>query len=291
MALAAVQTGANNNNNAAFPNLNRSNVVNGIRARINNPYLIDQCFSSLCGPAAFIFCLAKKKPRLYARYVMDLYEKGEANIGSLIVRPRKGCRNFKRIPGTQNNQRITEVDWIALASLRDSENTPSNPDDPPNGYSHPKQQAAGITLPHEMANWFRAAGFASVVNSTNFLFDKSLYHLLEAGVKHTRGHSVCLFVGPNVIQFTTGGSWIPRHWIVLSSTIKVGGRTAGSLLQNKSKEDINNDDTLLSQKIEFDLFTWTDSNIGHRAQPVNNVRPNLTAGQFLNFYYGYVSAL
>ena len=46
---------------------------------------------------------------------MDLYDKGQAQFGTLKVKPGDACRNY-------DPKKIAPVDWVALASLRDSDN-------------------------------------------------------------------------------------------------------------------------------------------------------------------------
>src|SRR5437899_11272972 len=57
------------------------------------------------------------KPELYVQYVIDLFTTGKARIGSLEVKPGLACRVYQPPKG-----KIAPVDWVALASLRDSDN-------------------------------------------------------------------------------------------------------------------------------------------------------------------------
>ena len=78
-------------------------------------------------------------PHLYTQYVIDLYRTGEARIGDLHVKPSAGCRAYQ-----SPRDKIHPVDWIALASLRDSENSFLD-------YSSANDTAAGITIPRGFA--------------------------------------------------------------------------------------------------------------------------------------------
>lgn len=275
----------------AFPNIARSTVEKGLRKRVENPLTLSQGDSSLCGPAAFIFCLAKKKPAVYTKYVIDLYEKGEATIGQLLVRPSVSCKSFR---GGSNQ--IADVDWVALASLRDSENAPSGPDpaDPEDDqkkpwskYYYPDQQIGGITLPWEVTKWFSCAGFSVVRNKTNHVSDKSLYSLLEAQKAYSAGASVCLFVCATILSGLPGQTLFPDHWVVLDSIIKIGGRPSYMLIK-KGEKAIAKEKALLSQKLDFRVFTWNSSKSTY---PVDKNKLNLTVGEFLNYYYGYIAVL
>jgi hypothetical protein len=264
------------NGDIAFGEINRKTVAAELRDRIAKPSEIDQGQSSLCGPAVFIYCLAKRKPMQYAQYVIDLYEKGEATIGRLKVKPGEDCKNFDPKPKRGERQLISEADWIALAGLRDSENNFLD-------YDHPNDQISGITLPGAISEWFAFADFLAVRKNTNIIFDESLYTLLQAHKKHVSGACVCLFVGANVLQGFPKGKSPADHWVVLNSPIKIDGKPVNKLVAQGKK--VTQDKTLLDKKIQFSIFTWKSDNY-----PVNRNDPNLTVGKFLDYFYGYVAA-
>jgi hypothetical protein len=72
--------------------------------------------ASLCGPAALLFNYASDRPGHYARFALDLYEKGKAEFGRLMIKPGKDVRDYTP-PWS-----VAHVDWLTMASLRDSEN-------------------------------------------------------------------------------------------------------------------------------------------------------------------------
>jgi hypothetical protein len=198
-----------NGHRSAFKNLQRSSIAQGLRDRVNDPKKVDQNRGSLCGPAAFCYCLLNTRPHLFVAYVIDLYTDGVGRINDLVVRPGKGCREF-----ASASWQIADVDWIALASLRDSTNSDF-------AYSSPKKEYAGITMPHDMVSWFRKAGFVQVVDNTNIVVGKKVETLLEANMQHLAARFVCLFVNANVIDFgdylSFGG--FPNHWVVLDAPV------------------------------------------------------------------------
>jgi hypothetical protein len=188
-----------------FPNISRANLVKQMRERVDKPWTLDQNQASLCGPAAFFYCLLNCQPDWFCKYVSDLYRLGNGRVHDLKVIPSEGCRNYKPDP-----RDIGDVDWIALASLRDSENSVFD-------YSKPSDTASGITLPGGLASWFRDGGFSGVANDTNFHFSKGLPTLMGAAEKLMLGSYVCLFVNMQIIKSSeyTESSFIPNHWIVL----------------------------------------------------------------------------
>ncbi len=145
----------------------RSRIADDLYARIEAPETIYQGIAPLCGPAAFMFCVAKTSPYAYARYVIDLAETGEATLGALRVKPGKACRN------AQLGSRISAVDWVALASLRDASNSVL-------AMAGPDSSTAGITGSATMAEWFQHCGlFVSVSNQAQYV-PASLDRLLAA---------------------------------------------------------------------------------------------------------------
>jgi hypothetical protein len=255
----------------AFTEIERKSVADELRKRIEKPSKIDQGQSSLCGPAVFIYCLAKKKPKVYARYIIDLYEKGEATIGRLKVKPGHDCKNYK-LP---IDSEMVGVDWIALAGLRDSENAFLD-------YDEYNDQVAGITLPSSVSKWFAHGDFSAIRNNTNLVFDKGVSALLKVNQLYMSGACVCLFIGANGIRNWSGGKAPADHWVVLESSISIDGKPVSRLLAQGQKKNGNN---LMSKKIEFSVFTWANSSFR-----VNKYDPNLTVEKFLDYFYGYVAA-
>ncbi|MDR2093562.1 MAG: hypothetical protein LBP58_09675 [Azoarcus sp.] len=65
----------------------RKKFVRSVEDRRDAPTLINQGGSSLCGPAAFMYCIAREKPDDFAAYVLDLALTGEGRLGNLKVMP------------------------------------------------------------------------------------------------------------------------------------------------------------------------------------------------------------
>jgi len=77
-----------------FPRIAPDQVVKELRERVNDPSTQDQMNTSLCGPAAFFYCVLNYKPELYVQYVIDLLTTGKARIDSLTVEPSLACRAY-----------------------------------------------------------------------------------------------------------------------------------------------------------------------------------------------------
>ena len=274
-AIALVQKFSARSGQSAFTRLGvtRSQFAMSLMDRINSPSSINQQDSSLCGPACFLYCLILKNPDVYAQYVIDLYEKGDAKIGGLHVKPSSDCKNY--LPASSSGS-INAVDWVALASLRDSDNMIFD-------YEGPSDQASGITMPGGLASWFtKSWRFTQVSNQTNVYFNKDVLTLLQAHQKFCAGQKVCLFIGANVLQ-NDAPTTFPDHWVVLSSQIRIDGSPATTLAHKG--QAVNDDDDLLQASIDFEVCTW-----GYPSRGIADKMPDLTVGSFLDYFYGFVSA-
>jgi hypothetical protein len=225
-AQSLVDAFATGGHGKGFARIARQDVVAGLRERIANPSKVNQSAASLCGPAAFFYCVLEEMPHLYTQYVIDLYNTGEAKLGGLHIKPSAGCRAYQPPP-----DKIAAVDWIALASLRDSENTLLD-------YSSADDTAAGITMPRTLASWFKKLGWGRVRNTTNVFVTKGRSEVNECIRDFPTGH-VCLFINMQMLYETKFAhrSVTPNHWVVLTKpmlirqeTIKFGVYTWGGFL-------------------------------------------------------------
>lgn len=235
-----------------FKKLNRYEVGVGLLMRLANPGLIRQGEASLCGPAALLFNIANSTPILYVRYAIDLFEKGKASLGRIYVNPGSDVRNYSP-PGAQ-------VDWLTMASLRDSENWFLD-------YDSAGKELAGITLPGELMDWFRKAGYRDVREDTNLsaAFTKGKATIDEANRLLAAQYCVCLFIGASMLEEKNQakkGSIADRHWVVQRTRIEYAG-----------------------DNVSFKVFTWGD---GEYKVPEGSKR--LSYDQFTNNFYGYVAA-
>lgn len=235
--------------NMGFPHVKQADVVTGLTERVNDPTKQNQAEANLCGPAAFLYCLLNEHPEYYVQYVVDLFLTGKAHIGALKVEPSLDCRYYD-----PPANRIAPVDWIALASLRDSENTTFT-------FSSIDDTVAGITMPHSLAKWLSESGFSGVKNDTNLVHSKGQREIEECGQEVALYRWVFLFINDNLLDGTkqTKSSTFPNHWIVLDSAPQIAG-----------------DD------ISFTAYSWGK---------INPVPPSgtLTVNDFAKNFYGFVS--
>lgn len=257
----------------------RNKFAEELRTRVEKPYVINQMDAPLCGPAAFMFCLASAHPWHYVRYVIDLATHGEAILGNLHVKPSKNC-----LQANLRGAAISLVDWIALASLRDASN-----------YLFSMRGAgssvAGITGADTMASWFEKSGLFAQVNNQALYRPASLERLLSADLQGNLGSFVCLLVRAAITGKVAGEVPIskrsgmpktllgtPDHWIVLR-----GGMGLGPSCYNPNNPAAV--ESLLKKRLEFSVYSWGG------IQKINDRFSSLSVKEFLPYFYGCVSAV
>lgn len=230
----------------AFTNLSRADIASGLRARVDNPSVIQQGPTQFCGPGSFVFSIASDDPVRYVRFAIELFEQGQSNLGKLHVAPDDEVRR-----SSPPSSRIAPVDWMVLGSLRDSEN-----------WFFDIETGESIirngTNPHEIAGWFRQAGYTKVVDEANTVFSKDLNNANQATQLFRDGYKVVLYLRMGAFDPTESGT----HFVVLTSEIQ-----------------------FLGNNVEFTIFTWGKGHY-HLPQPGNT----LTVQQFLDNYLGFVAA-
>ena len=237
-----------------FPKLDRDEVGVGMLMRIAAPGILRQDEGSLCGPAALLFSLASDRPVQYASTAIDLYEHGKARLGRLEIAPGEDVRNFKP-PASMDH-----VDWLTMASIRDSENWFLDYD----SVSQYKGGLQGITLPGELTRWFKRAGYRDVREETNLWFSKDTGNVDKANRLFGQGYRLCLFISSNMLyekRQSEEGAVDTMHWVVQRSPID---RSNG--------------------KVRLKVFTW-----GQGERQVPQGAKDLSVGDFLENFYGYVA--
>jgi hypothetical protein len=241
---------------AAFTNIDQLDLEGTLQERINDPSKIHQRGSSLCGPASFLFCLATRHPTLYKQFIEDLYWNGTAKIGSFEVSPGEDCREYN--PGGK----IAAADWVGLASIRDSENAIFDYDEVDDAF-------AGITLPHELAGWFRKSGlYAQVVSDCNVIATRSEENFNTALQYFRNGWNVAILIHASILQEAAFDRNpiaqlfnIPNHWVTIT-------------YDKRTQPD---------GRFDLAVFSW-----GKRFMPIPETGL-IKMDQFLDSYYGYIA--
>lgn len=233
-----------------FSKLNRDEVGIDLLMRIANPSLINQRRAGLCGPCAFLYSVATDSPAMYAKFAIDLFEKGIAKIGRVEVEPSDNCRSYDPPPD------MSPAEWLTAASLRDSENAFLDFDDVNRDYS------AGTAM-SEMIIWFQRAGYTHVDFADNRIWSRGAGDIADLNTYYNNGYRVVLRINDKMLyadkQTNTSGHG--DHFVTLVSPITATG-----------------------QSVSLTVFTW-----GYGKYLIPQGNP-LSQSDFLGNLYGYIAA-
>ncbi|MCS3604099.1 hypothetical protein M2371_003335 [Buttiauxella sp. BIGb0471] len=223
----------------------------------------DQQDSSLCGPAAFIYSLLKDRPDLYANFIKELWNTGSSELVNITISPSKGTTTPINYTKPTGRTRVPAIDWIALASLRDCENTIMS-------YSSPDDEISGITMPDSIVNWASAVGSNIIYHEmkiTHFSRDT----IVQLSQYVDSSNHVAILIDHELLL--GGRTGYPTHWVVWESKLK------NALTNNPI--NINTSD---SELVCLDLFSWGEM------KSMNSFDINRNRGfkDFCSFIYGAV---
>jgi hypothetical protein len=257
-----------------FPQISREDVAEGLFKRIKNPGMVTQGSSYLCGPAAFFHSMLYRNQVTYVKFVTELYDNGAgaAHLGHLLITPSNDLKMAQLPPG------MSASDWIALASLRDSENVFFDYQVrtfPVDKISSLVEGMSGDTQPADMVKWFKGLGYTKVedltLSSNDGGSEQFRQHVEKANQYYRSGYKVCLLICSNMLDASTmatsGGA---DHWVVMNSPINLS--------------DTSN--------VTCTFFTWgtRQYRVPFRTTNDPSVPSKLTLKQFLANYYGFVAA-
>lgn len=234
--------------------------------------------TSLCGPAAFMFCLIQDRADMYVDLVIKLWLGQPASLGA---DPATGGRSINPSGKVQANAPVASaekhlfntVDWISLAGLRND-----SPDlSPFSDYDHPSDQLAAITRPKYMKGWFAAAGASCLWDNTSEIIPTAGWDELVELSAYTSGWIVMLV---SAAMFSGALPTSKNHWVVLNGPITINGRDLSMYRAAKSKIP----DNMATAAIQANFFTWGET--GRQLRPIH-ARPDLA--YFLECFYGGIA--
>lgn len=250
--------------NPHWPKLDRDQVGASLLMRIANPSIINQGSASLCGPAAVMFGLAADQPVAYAKFAIELFEKGKALLGrDNMIKPDFRLPIFVS-PGTK----IDQADWMTLGSIRSSENWFIDywSLDQENIVTEKYESLGGITPPQEIADWLGQAGYRDVRKETNLVRNKGENNLREASRLYEAGYRTMLFIDAGMLDKETqskDSGILQRHWVALTDKVQIAN----------------------DKSVNLKIYTWGD---GERTVPEDPKVP-LALSDFLQNYHGFVA--
>nr|DAS75672.1 MAG TPA: hypothetical protein [Caudoviricetes sp.] len=217
-----------------------------LKDRVNHKAWPNQYKTSLCGPAAFFYCLLKDFPHSYKQVVTELSREGESRIGGLELKVGKASRVHGFFDGS-NEERISAVDWITLGVLRNSSNwifKYNNLHD----VGTIMEGLTCFTTHWEVARWFSQSGRVDVRNlATPFCVKgMKLKKLIELNKLYNEGYKIVFLLNPlMVFNRNFHLNLTELHWVVWESAV----------VDQVTRKPIDTD-IPLNTLIDLDMFTW-----------------------------------
>lgn len=221
----------------------KSQIEAGLQSRLNEP-LPNQDQTSLCGPAAYFFCLINLSPSRYKLAVKQLWETGKTKIGELNIKPSlNGSRRVKNFYRSSGEPNIPSIDWITCASLRESENIALTLNDP-------EQEVAGITLWTELKGWFNKSGFKGVKAYPFYPNGYNPTLISEINQYAGDGYYVVTLISASLLSSGTssGTQSFPDHWIVWTDK-----------LRDTKGHEITGASDPYHTEVRLKIFTWGEN--------------------------------
>jgi len=252
---------------AAFPSISKQKLVQGLKDRIRDPTSINQGGANLCGPASLVYSMALRDRVAYAKFVIDLYEQGEAKLGKFFIRPSEELKKYD-----PPDDKINDADWVPMASIRNAKGSFILIDQ----YDHIDDEGAGITVPADLRKWLEEVGYQKVVDRTSVFgmsFNEGKKNLEEAIAKSMSGYQVFLLILANLLSSDTKSVHsakaklkkrsfgFPNHWVILHFGV------------------------IVDQAVRLKVYTWGGQ---ETIPPAGSSR---TLNDILAGYYGFVAAM
>jgi len=186
-----------------WPHLRKDDLLADIRLKTRNSFQVNQGRTPLCGPAAIIFELARKKPKLFVRICQTLYESGKLQHGKRKVfsKPSKSLLKSKVRKG------ISIADWMLMAAMRDIENAIFDVD------ANSGDIATGITTPSEMKGWTKELLGYKKVKYESLYFYGEFDAMKKAKQIVKKGGVAFLLVDKAMVTGKAPAVASPDHWI------------------------------------------------------------------------------
>ncbi|MFW0765814.1 hypothetical protein ACN0IV_08215 [Trabulsiella odontotermitis] len=220
-----------------------------IEYRFNQLDYPNQMGASVCGPAAFFYCLQVDRPDIYRQAARELWSYGKTRIGRLEVSPGIDCRHpsgkFYYDDGTPG---ISGLDWMTLAGLVDSDNTFLD-------YDSIVSPVAGVTMWGTLSEWFEKAGYEKIFSNAGPV-QAGMQGFNELNSYASKGYRIVALISDGLLKGSDSILTIPSHWIVWEGCVH---------------EDSNRNITLR-------LFSWGTVD--------NQIKENTDISFFLNRFFG-----
>ncbi|PHM70022.1 transposase [Xenorhabdus kozodoii] len=226
----------------------KSKIESEIQDRIAKKTYPRQGWASLCGPAAFFYCLQKDRPDIYEQSARELWKYGKTKIGRLEIKPGDGCRHPSGSFYNNGAPTISGLDWITLASLRDSENAIFS-------YNQVEAETAGVTMWGKLTEWFEKAGYEKIFDNISIFSHSNINDIITLNDYIRKEYIVVSLISVGMLNGSAGETSGKNHWIVWEGEVSSKGK---SINLDSENEIVN-----------LNMFTW--GGISERVKSNNNL--------------------
>lgn len=252
-----------------WPHLDKVEIVEEMRSRLELPFRVDQTHQPFCGPASIVFELIRKRPLDYVRMMQGLFEEGMFRTQTRRVKASTRLRHASR------NLNMAQADWMLMATLRESENLifPVEPNAPAM-----VRNLAGMTKSWEMKGWVHEVlGYPEVQYYHAYAL-RDIKAMQKAGMAIARGGvAFALVTASGLLSQETlltradskavRSIALPDHWITLLDIMDCPeARSWWSIAQRN-----------IDAKLSFDVYTWAQ-----------RMHVEIGQGAFRRFFWGVV---
>jgi hypothetical protein len=212
--------------------LDKNEVCRRLDQLIDDPVLVQQGPTPLCGPASFFTCWIKRDPVAFARFAKTLFQTGASQIGGEYrVRPGQVllAQNYGAARAASGRSDFpAQADWMVMGAIRNAEDEIFIWDGAVR--SGIDNDLRGMTFPEEVARWFTATGIYSRVDNrigTGLSTLTSKGYNAAADIDQRPGRDVvCLIQSNGFPQLHMGStpwplSMFSNHFVVLNGLVHV----------------------------------------------------------------------
>ncbi|XGV98751.1 MAG: hypothetical protein ACAF41_07380 [Leptolyngbya sp. BL-A-14] len=226
-AMEAIADFEQSNAPGAWAFLDKATVIADMRARVQDPFQVNQGGQPFCGPAAVLFALLLKQPLRYVEICRSLFLVGGFQAHSTYIASSDELRQ-----ASHGNLQMGQADWMVLATLRDVEDVifPVEPNAP-----DIIRNLAGMTKSWEMKGWVREIlGYSHVNYDHAYLMNDISAMQDAAAALYAGGVAFALITAEGMLGNDPPLIAFPSHWIALLGNISLQG-----------------------DPVTFDIYTWS----------------------------------
>jgi hypothetical protein len=210
-----------------WPFLDKATILAELRSRIHDPFQVNQGGQPFCGPATVLFELVRKQPLRYVQICWSLFITGGFQGHLHFIAASNALRQASR-----GDLRMGQVDWMLLATLRDSEAQlfPVEPNAP-----DLIRNLTGMTKSWELKGWVKELlGYPAVQYNHAYLMNDIRAMQQAATAIRAGGVAFALITAEGMLGDKPPLLPFPSHWITLLGNI-----------------------TVLDDPVTFDIYTWS----------------------------------